>query len=151
MRLYAARLWATLGEYQESDTGPFPGWAALQDATLVAEGRHGFEANAPELETGALRGSISAGVELDGRAAVGVADEMVGSGAPGDELRNIADVAVAQELGTDLLPERSFLGIGAFRSAERAAEAFVLPVIAAFCGTPASNRPLGGDASHGDD
>ncbi len=142
---------ATLGEYQAGGTGPFPAWAALQDATRTAASRHGFDVGAPELETGALRGSISAGVERDGRAAVGVADEMVGNGTPGNALRNIGDVAVAQELGTAVLPQRSFLGVGAFRSAQRAAEAFVLPVIAALSGAPPSNRPSGGDAPHGHD
>jgi hypothetical protein len=137
---------ATLGRYQEGDTGPFPAWAMLEAAT-----RSGSEAETPELVTGALLGSVSAQVERDGRAVVGVADGMVGSGAPGDEVRNIGDVAVAQELGTDTIPQRSFLGVGAYRAAEQAAEKFVLPVIAALTGTSSSEGPSGGDASHGDD
>jgi hypothetical protein len=113
---------------------------------LEAATRSGLEGETPEFVTGALLGSVSAHVERDGRAGVGVADGMVGSGAPGDEVRNIGDVAVAQELGTDTIPQRSFLGVGGYRAAEQAAEAFVLPVIAALTGT----SPEGG-ASHGDD
>ena len=127
---------AILGQYQEGDTGPFPAWAVLQNATIRRRlSRRGLDADAPELATGALLGSVTADVDADGRAVVGVADGLVGSGAPGDEVRNIGDVAVAQEMGTDTVPQRSFLGVGAYRAAERAADAFVLPVISALAGT----------------
>ena len=139
----------TLGDYQREDTGPFPSWAELADETKEAREKHGFEPNEPEFVTGALLDSISAAVERDGRAAVGVPDEWVGDGSPGDQVRNIGDVAVDQELGTGSLPQRSFLGVGAYRASERAAEAFVLPVIDALSG----KRPSRGSkaAPHGND
>ena len=108
---------ATLGEAEAGDTGPFPARAPLQAATQMARARHGVAADAPELATGALRDSVTGAVEESGRAAVGVADAIVGSGRPGDAFRNIGDVAVAQEQGTGRLPHRSFLGIGGFRAA----------------------------------
>ncbi len=122
---------ATLGEYQTEDTGPFPAWPELQDATQIARARHGYAPDQPEFVTGALLDSITATVEDDGRAMVGVPDDIAGDGTPGDQVRNIGDVAVAQELGTDTLPQRSFLGIGAYRASERAAAAFAAPVVAA--------------------
>ena len=139
---------ATLGQYQEGDTGPFPAWATLQEATTAASGRRGFEVDTPEFVTGALSGAVSTAVTPDGQAAVGVADGMVGSGAPGDEVRNIGDVAVAQELGTDTLPRRSFLGIGAYRAAGRAVAAFVLPVLGAVAGISPRDQSSGARVRH---
>ena len=103
---------ATLGEAAGGDTGPFPARPDLQAATQVARERRGLVADEPGLATGALLNSIRGSVEADGSAAVGVADAIVGSGAPGDPFRNIGDVAVAQEEGTGTVPQRSFLGIG---------------------------------------
>ena len=137
---------ASFGETEAGDTGPFPARPALAGATQAARVRHGLAADEPELATGALRDSVSAAVAPDGRTAVGVADATVGSGQPGDAVRNIGDVAVAQEEGTARLPQRSFLGVGGFRAAEPAATAFAAAVIAALAGTPPN-----GEARHGDD
>ena len=130
-----------LGEYQAENTGPFPAWQALAQQTQERREKAGFEPDAPEFVTGALLDSVTGAVESDGRAAVGVASEMVGNGSPGDEMRDIGAVAVAQEFGTDKVPQRSFLGVGAFRSAERAAEVFTAPVIRAVTGLPPTNQP----------
>ncbi len=116
--------------------GPFPAWAPLAAATQATRRRHGEAADAAELATGALRDSIAGMVGEDGQAAVGVADGFVGSGQPGDAVRNIGDVAVAQEQGTGHVPQRSFLGSGGFRAAEAAAAAFVTPVVSALAGRP---------------
>ncbi len=145
-----AEIVATFDEPPGSDTGPFPGWAALTDATRAARARHGLAADQQEVATGALRDSVSGAVEPDGRAAVGVADRIVGSGQPGDGFRDIGDVAVAQEEGTGRLPQRSFLGLGAFRAAPKAAQAFAAPVLAALAGLPPDRSSEGG-APHGDD
>lgn len=137
---------ASFGGAPGGDTGPFPALAPLQAATEAARQRHGFAPDEPELATGALRDSVSTTVAPDGRAVVGVADAIVGSGRPGDAFRNIGDVAVAQEEGSSRLPQRSFLGISGFRAAEAAAAAFVAPVVAALSGTSS-----GGEANRGDD
>ncbi len=136
---------ATFGETGSGETGPFPERPALKDATQRARQLHGFAADEPELATGALRDSISATVAADGRTVVGVADATVGSGQPSDAHRDIGEVAVAQEEGTGRLPQRSFLGVGAFRAAKGAAAAFVTPVIAAMAGTPLEETTDGDD------
>ena len=138
---------ATIGEAAGGDGGPFPAWPDLAQATQAARMRHGFAPDAAELATGRLAASIEGGVAADGRAAVGVPDAIAGTGQPGDPVRNIGEVAVAQETGTGTLPPRSFLGLGAHRAAQDAASAFVAPVIAVLAGMHRTE----GDAPHGDD
>lgn len=87
-----------LGVYQPG-VGPFPAWQQLADATKQDRLRKGFTENDPLLRSGELRDSISH--EVSGHEAV------IGS---------TSDVAVFQELGTDKIPARPFLGPAGFKS-----------------------------------
>jgi HK97 gp10 family phage protein len=82
-----------IGEYQEQ-IGPFIAWPELAEATKADRARQGF----PEdelLRTGEMRDSIGTAISTDGLEA------QIGSN---------SDIAVYQELGTDHMPPRSFLG-----------------------------------------
>lgn len=81
-----------IGEYQD-EAGPFAGWAELADATKDDRVRQGYPEDEPLLRTGEMRDSIEH-VVADGEAQVGSND----------------DKAVWQELGTEHIPPRSFLG-----------------------------------------
>src|SRR5262245_15225857 len=91
---------AKLGEYQD-EAGPFVGWADLADATKADRVSQGFPEDEPLLRTGAMRDSIEHTV-ADGEAQVG----------------SNSDIAVYQELGTERIPPRSFLGGAAAESVD---------------------------------
>lgn len=86
-----------IGHYQGA-AGPFAAWPELADSTKDDRIHNGFSENEPLLRTGAMRDSIEY-VVGDSEAAVGSNN----------------DKAVWQELGTDRIPPRSFLGGAAFR------------------------------------
>jgi len=83
---------ARIGEYQ-GYTGPFNSWAPLAEATVADRVAQGFTPDDPLLRTGELRESIEA-VAKGGEAVVG----------------STSDIALYQELGTDKIPPRPFLG-----------------------------------------
>lgn len=87
-----------LGEYQPA-TGPFPEWAQLADATMAQRESMGYTPNDPLLRSGELRDSI--GHEVSGLEA---------------EIGSTSDIAVYQELGTETIPPRPFLGPAAVRN-----------------------------------
>jgi HK97 gp10 family phage protein len=87
-----------IGEYQDY-TGPFPGWAPLADSTKADRVAQGFSEDEPLLRTGELRDSIT--VSAKGNEAV------VGSD---------SDIALYQEVGTDKIPPRPFLGPAGYDS-----------------------------------
>ena len=87
-----------LGHYQEA-AGPFNEWPELAEATKADRVNKGFAANEPLKRTGELGESIETVV-------IGH-ESMVGSMDP---------VAIWQELGTEHIPPRSFLGAAAFES-----------------------------------
>jgi phage gpG-like protein len=87
-----------IGVYQP-EVGPFPAWPQLADATVEDRIAQGYSANEPLLREGSLRSSISH--EVKGLEAV------IGS---------TSDIAVYQELGTEKIPPRPFLGPAAFRN-----------------------------------
>jgi HK97 gp10 family phage protein len=90
-----------LGAYQP-DAGPFVAWAELADSTKADRLHNGFTENDPLLRSGALRDSISR--EVHGlEAAIG----------------STSDIAVYQELGTDKMPPRPFLGPAAFNNKQK--------------------------------
>lgn len=88
--------------------GPFPPWPPLAAATQRERVHEGLPADTPLLRDGALRDSIAIAVDTIG----GKTEGVVGSD---------STIAVFQELGTDRIPPRSFLGAAAFRVAEAAA------------------------------
>ncbi len=81
-----------IGEYQEQ-AGPFIAWPELAESTKADRLQQGFTENDPLLRTGEMRDSIEHQVE--------------GSVA---EIGSNSDIAVYQELGTEHIPPRSFLG-----------------------------------------
>jgi HK97 gp10 family phage protein len=100
-----------IGDYQ-AEVGPFAGWVELADSTKADRVAKGFTENDPLLRTGGLRDSISRQVEGD-EAAVG----------------STSDIAVYQELGTDKIPPRPFLGPAAFKNRDRIESLLGLAVI----------------------
>lgn len=121
-----------LGTYQ-SGAGPFGAWPELADATKEDRERLGFPANNPELRTGTLRDNIER-VSTEYEAEVGVPDRVVGDGSRANPTRNIGDVAIAQEIGTDMIPPRSFLGHAAVVKEREVVEAIGLEIIYAVSG-----------------
>lgn len=93
-----------IGEYQ-SEAGQFVAWAELADSTKQDRESQGYPEDEPLLRTGELRESIEHKV-------IGLVAH-VGSD---------SDIAVYQELGTDKLPPRSFLGGAAHEKAPEVVE-----------------------------
>ena len=93
---------AEIGTYQDQ-AGPFAAWAQLADSTLADKERLGYAPpDNPLLRTGEMRDSIEHTVEMEGVAGTAY----VGSDNP---------IAEYQELGTERIPPRSFLGGALFR------------------------------------
>lgn len=87
-----------IGEYQDYE-GPFNSWAPLADSSKADRVAKGFPEDEPLLRTGDLRDSIE--VKARGNEAV------IGS---------VGDIALYQEVGTDKIPPRPFLGPAGFAS-----------------------------------
>jgi hypothetical protein len=111
------------------------GWDPLKDATKEQRLKLGFPEDEPLLRNGALRDAVEASVG-DGEAVVGVASAMVGDGSKANPVRDIAVVAKAQELGTDTIPARSFLGTACVQHEDAIVEAMLMPMIHALQGKP---------------
>jgi HK97 gp10 family phage protein len=95
---------AEIGHYQGA-AGPFAAWPELDDKTKADRVRQGFTENDPLLRTGEMRDSIGTVIEGD-EAHVGSND----------------DKAVWQELGTEHIPPRSFLGHAAVTKSKEVSE-----------------------------
>jgi hypothetical protein len=89
-----------IGEYQQQ-SGPFMEWADLAESTERDREAKGYPDDEPLLRTGEMRDSIEHKV-------IGM-EAHVGSD---------SDIAVYQELGTEKIPPRSFLGGAAFEKAQ---------------------------------
>ena len=83
-----------IGEYQQQ-AGPFIAWPELAEATKADRARQGYSDDEPLLRSGEMRDSIGIATSLDGL------EVQIGSN---------SDIAVYQELGTQHMPPRSFLG-----------------------------------------
>lgn len=81
-----------IGEYQEQ-VGPFIAWPELAESTKADRAKQGYTEDEPLLRSGEMRDSIEHTVQ--GNVA------QIGSN---------SDIAVYQELGTEHIPPRSFLG-----------------------------------------
>jgi HK97 gp10 family phage protein len=81
-----------IGEYQKA-IGPFPAWAPLAESTVADRVAKGYSPDEPLLRTGEMRDSIDKSVS-------GM-EATIGS---------TSQIAVYQELGTDKIPPRPFLG-----------------------------------------
>jgi HK97 gp10 family phage protein len=83
---------AKIGHYQE-EAPPFAGWAELAESTKADRAKQGYPEDEPLLRSGDMRDSI--GHKVQGN------EVTIGSD---------SDIAVYQELGTEHIPPRSFLG-----------------------------------------
>lgn len=101
-----------LGEYQ-GYAGPFNSWAELADSTKADRVAKGFPENEPELRTGEMRDSIETSVKGN--------EAVVGSA---------SDIAMYQELGTERMPPRPFLGPAAYEAKHPISEMAARSVIA---------------------
>jgi hypothetical protein len=90
-----------IGEYQDA-AGPFEAWQPLAPATVEQRVALGYAPDDPLLRDGTLRDSIEHKVE--GREA---------------HIGSDLDIALWQELGTEKIPPRSFLGGSAFELAPK--------------------------------
>jgi HK97 gp10 family phage protein len=81
-----------IGEYQHQ-IGPFVAWAELADSTKADRAKQGYAEDEPLLRSGEMRDSIEHVVQGS--------EACIGSN---------SDIAVYQELGTEHMPPRSFLG-----------------------------------------
>lgn len=81
-----------IGEYQDA-VPPFAGWAELADSTKADRAKQGYPEDEPLLRSGDMRDSI--GHKVQGN------EVTIGSD---------SNIAVYQELGTEHIPPRSFLG-----------------------------------------
>lgn len=95
---------AEIGHYQRSNMGPMTPWTELADSTKADRVSQGYPENEPLLRDGDLRDSISH--------EVGALEAVIGSD---------SDIAVYQELGTEHIPPRPFLGTAAHRSRKQVA------------------------------
>jgi phage gpG-like protein len=82
----------SIGTYQQA-IGPFAAWSPLAESTVADRTAKGYTPDEPLFRDGTMRNSI--GKDVSGLEAV------IGS---------TSDIAVYQELGTDKIPPRPFLG-----------------------------------------
>ena len=109
-----------IGEYQDQ-TGPFIAWPELAEFTKADRVRQGYPEDEPLLRSGEMRDSIERATSADGY------EVQIGSN---------SDKAVWQELGTERIPPRSFLG---------GATADMLPEIKAILGRTVVAALVGDD------
>lgn len=131
-RVIQAETRAELGTYQAA-AGPFGEWPSLTDFTQRERERLGFTANDPLKASGELHDHIDLSFDAK-QAVVGVPDETVGDGTEANPIRNIGDVAIDLEMGTQHMPARSFLGRAAFAKGHEAVDAAALTITDAIAG-----------------
>ena len=90
-----------IGYYQPA-VGPFPAWQELAESTKADRMNKGYDPDEPLLRDGTLRDSIVH--------EVGGLEAVIGSK---------LDIALYQELGTEKIPPRPFLGTAAFISKKK--------------------------------
>jgi phage gpG-like protein len=114
-----------IGHYQEA-VGPFPEWAPLAESTVEDRIAQGYSPDEPLLRKGDLRDSI--------KHEVGVLEAVVGSTSP---------IAPYQELGTDKIPPRPFIGPAAFKNKEHIHEALGVATVVGIAGGKTLDAALG--------
>lgn len=128
-----------LGTYQVGNA-QFQTWPELADSTKEERFDLGFPENEPLLRNGELRDHILYEIELNsfhgGEAVVGVPSVTVGDGSKQNPFRDIGDIAMWQEMGTDHIPSRSFLGLSAARLSPHIARLFGHAMCATIVGDP---------------
>jgi phage gpG-like protein len=105
-----------IGEYQDQ-VGPFIAWPELAESTKSDRASQGYPEDEPLLRSGEMRHSIEH--------TVGKGEAQIGSN---------SDIAVYQELGTQHIPPRSFLGGAGVEETPRICELAGVTVVAALVG-----------------
>jgi HK97 gp10 family phage protein len=118
----------------QDEAGPFAPWADLKAATIEEKVKLGLppdinDEGSPLLRTGEMRDSIEHTVVMDGFGGTAY----VGSNDPKAEY---------QELGTDRIPPRSFLGGGLFRKEEEVKELIGGYIYGALIGEEVANKSI---------
>jgi phage gpG-like protein len=113
-----------IGAYQEA-AGPFGAWSELADSTKKDRLAQGYTENDPLLRSGSLRDSIEHEVSGD--------EAIVGSK---------SDTALYQEVGTDKIPPRSFLGGAAFEEAKNIEKLAGRKIFSALIGENIKSLPV---------
>jgi hypothetical protein len=108
---------AKIGDYQ-GQAGPFSAWQSLADSTKDQRVDAGYPEDEPLLRSGEMRDSIEH--------KIGVHEAYIGSN---------SDIALYQELGTEKIPARSFLGGAAFEQAPKIVEELGIEICAVLSGT----------------
>lgn len=124
-----------IGHDENPAAGPFVAWEPLADSTIEEKERLGYTGQVSEYDSLLRTGEMAKSIEHvvgDKEAAVGSND----------------DKAVWQELGTDRIPARSFLGAGAFRVAPEVTEVLGAAVTAALVGHPIQVLSSTGRSTH---
>ncbi|MCJ7926441.1 MAG: hypothetical protein MUW55_11010 [Pantoea vagans] len=103
-----------IGEYQPA-VGPFNAWSPLEEATKTARMRSGYSADEPLLRSGGLRYTIES--EVIGLAAI------VGTK---------SEIGLWQEVGTDRVPPRPFIGPAYVRKIDPLMESIGLAISRGF-------------------
>lgn len=103
-KLIQAEAQHRIGEYQDG-IGPFNAWSNLAEATVQDRLSKGYTPDDPLLREGDLRASI----------AVTAQAETVVVGSP-------SEIALYQDVGTDTIPPRPFMGPAAIASKQAVAE-----------------------------
>jgi hypothetical protein len=117
---------AEIGTYQEQ-AGPFIAWPELAESTKSDRVNQGYPEDEPLLRTGEMRDSIGTTISTDGMEA------QIGSN---------DDKAVWQELGTEHIPPRSFLGGAMVRKLPEIKETLGRAVYSALIGEKVHNGAL---------
>ncbi len=105
-----------IGEYQEQ-VGPFIAWPELAESTKADRAKQGYPEDEPLLRSGEMRDSIEH--------TVSGSEAQVGSN---------SDIAVYQELGTEHIPPRSFLGGAAVETVPKILDMTGKAIVAALVG-----------------
>jgi len=116
-----------IGEYQDG-IGPFPAWEELAEATKEDRLRQGFTENDPLLRTGDLKNSISH-----------ISEGLVAT------IGSNLDIAAYQELGTNKIPPRPFLGPSVDENHEKIRKIAGAATVAGILGAKSIDAALGYD------
>lgn len=103
-----------LGVYQPA-VGPFDAWSPLEEATKTARMRSGYSADEPLLRSGELRSTIES--EIAGLAAI---------------IGTKSEIGLWQEVGTDRVPPRPFIGPAYVRKIDPLMESIGLAISRGF-------------------
>lgn len=149
-----------IGEDHPTAAGPFPAWPQLAETTLYGyTDKHGHT-HPGKIELGysppdnplKRHEDLLHAIDLSYdsmKAIVGVPDEVVGDGSPGNLVRNVGDVAIDHEFGTRHMPARSFLGRALFVRTHDVVAIIGHAVQRAIAGLPHQHyRPGPSDPSH---